>query len=112
MDGSPQVVRFDATTLWHLDAAEWAPSTASKADAASSGSHVRFTPQSGHPHVASRSPAQKVYILHKKLSLSGALCAKPLSALKRSPTPWREPDVLPGSRPLMPVFLRAFPTQR
>jgi hypothetical protein len=31
MDGSPQVVRFDATTLWHLDAAEWAPSTASNA---------------------------------------------------------------------------------
>jgi len=30
MDGSPQVVRFDATTLWHFDAAEWAPSTASK----------------------------------------------------------------------------------
>jgi len=29
MDGSPQVARFDATTLWHLDAAEWAPSTAS-----------------------------------------------------------------------------------
>src|SRR5262249_840218 len=52
--------------------------------------------QSGHAHVASRSPAQKVYILHKKLSLSGALCAKPLSALKRSPTPWREPDVLPA----------------
>jgi len=32
-----------------------------------------------------------------------------LRAVKRSPTPWREPDVLPGSRPLMPVFLRAFP---
>jgi hypothetical protein len=31
MDGSPQVVRFDVTTLWHFDAAEWAPSTASKA---------------------------------------------------------------------------------
>src|SRR5262249_23112682 len=31
MDGTPQVVRFDATTLWHLDAAEWPPSTASKA---------------------------------------------------------------------------------
>src|SRR5262245_1780724 len=30
MDGTPQVVRFDAATLWHLDAAEWAPSTASK----------------------------------------------------------------------------------
>jgi len=24
------VVRFNATTLWHFDAAEWAPSTASK----------------------------------------------------------------------------------
>src|SRR5262249_30531332 len=31
MDGTPHVVRFDATTLWHLDAAEWAPSTASNA---------------------------------------------------------------------------------
>src|SRR5258707_3108827 len=29
MDGSPQVVRFDVTTLWHSDAAESAPSTAS-----------------------------------------------------------------------------------
>jgi len=26
------VVRFDETTLWHFDAAEWAPSTASKAE--------------------------------------------------------------------------------
>jgi hypothetical protein len=25
MDGSPHVVRFDATTLWHFDAAERAP---------------------------------------------------------------------------------------
>src|SRR5262249_47242879 len=33
----------------------------------------------------------------------------PARAVKRSPTPWREPDVLPGSRPLMPVFLRASP---
>src|SRR6516165_1081521 len=40
--------------------------------------NVRFTSQSGHARVASRSPAQKVYILHKKLSLSGALCAKPV----------------------------------
>src|SRR5262245_12715969 len=32
MDGTPHAVRFDATTLWHLDAAEWAPSTASKAE--------------------------------------------------------------------------------
>jgi len=40
-----KVVRFDATTLWHLDASEWVPSTASEADAASSRSHVRFTPK-------------------------------------------------------------------
>jgi hypothetical protein len=26
------VVRFNATTLWHTNAAEWAPSTASKAE--------------------------------------------------------------------------------
>jgi hypothetical protein len=32
MDGSPHVVRFDATTLWHFHAAEWAPSTASNRD--------------------------------------------------------------------------------
>jgi hypothetical protein len=46
MDGSPQVVRFDATTLWHVDAAEWAPSTASKADMCAAKGHVRFTPNS------------------------------------------------------------------
>src|SRR5262249_47999400 len=48
MDGSPQVVRFDATTLWHFDAAEWAPSTASKADFAPSLDYVRFAPEGGH----------------------------------------------------------------
>src|SRR5262245_52090316 len=32
MDGSPQCGLLKATTLWHFDAAEWAPSTASKAD--------------------------------------------------------------------------------
>src|SRR5262249_44544749 len=32
-----------------------------------------------------------------------------MRAVKRSPTPWREPDVLPDFRPLTPVFLRAFP---
>src|SRR5262249_60209228 len=39
--------------------------------------NLRFASQSRHARVASRSPAQKLYILHKKLSLSGALCAKP-----------------------------------
>jgi hypothetical protein len=48
MDGSPQVVRFDRTTLWHFDAAEWAPSTASKADMTPSLSPRLFAPESRH----------------------------------------------------------------
>jgi hypothetical protein len=32
MDGSPQRGLLHATTLWHFDAVEWAPSTASQAD--------------------------------------------------------------------------------
>jgi hypothetical protein len=47
MDGTPHVVRFDATTLWHLDAGEWAPSTASFASFPPS-PHVRLAPKSGH----------------------------------------------------------------
>jgi len=39
------VVRFDATTLWHFDAAEWAPSTASEADLTGHLGYVRFTPE-------------------------------------------------------------------
>src|SRR5215472_3539710 len=38
---------FDATSLWHFDAAEQAPSTASKADITRRSSHVRFAPESG-----------------------------------------------------------------
>jgi len=34
------VVRFNATTLWHSDAAEWAPSTASNAGGPSIGTIV------------------------------------------------------------------------
>jgi hypothetical protein len=41
-------VRFDATTLWHFDAAEWAPSTASKADLTQLLEDVRSAPESGH----------------------------------------------------------------
>ena len=47
MDGSPQVVRFDAATLWHLDAAEWAPSTASFATIALR-TRVRLSPDFRH----------------------------------------------------------------
>jgi len=35
------------------------------------------------PKADIRSPAQKVYILHKKLSPHGALCAKPRQGVKR-----------------------------
>jgi hypothetical protein len=47
MDGTPHVVRFDATTLWHLDAGEWAPSTASFAPelAGFTPAHFRFAPK-------------------------------------------------------------------
>jgi hypothetical protein len=48
MDGTPQVVRFDATTLWHLDAAEWAPSTASKPVVLWSAQDFRFVPKTRH----------------------------------------------------------------
>src|SRR5690348_6149339 len=60
MDGSPQRGSLHATTLWHSDAAEWAPSTASKAEVKTFYFDVRFTLESGH-----------------RLSLSGCLlCAK------------------------------------
>src|SRR5262245_18486782 len=39
-----------------LDAAEWAPSTASKADICSAVGHVRFTPESGHVRCTSPCP--------------------------------------------------------
>jgi hypothetical protein len=42
------VVCSHATTLWHFDAAEWAPSTASKGDIPVPLAHFRFTPQSRH----------------------------------------------------------------
>jgi hypothetical protein len=64
MDGSPQCGLLCTTTLWHFDAAERAPSTASKADirvqkgmsvftpkttakADFRTGHVCFTPESG-----------------------------------------------------------------
>jgi hypothetical protein len=40
------VVRFNATTLWHIDAAEWAPSTASLAEVTASHDEVRFVSRS------------------------------------------------------------------
>src|SRR5262249_46759426 len=46
MDGSPQRGSLHATTLWHSDAAEWAPSTASIADIERCQVDVRSTPES------------------------------------------------------------------
>ena len=43
MHGSPQCGLLDATTLWHFDASEWAPSTASKADITFRSDKTRFT---------------------------------------------------------------------
>ena len=48
MDGSPHVVCSNATTLWHFDAAEWAPSTASIATKLGCRHDVRFSPDSDH----------------------------------------------------------------
>jgi hypothetical protein len=48
MDGSPQRGSLHATTLWHFDAAERAPSTASEADIVKCLDDIRFTPESGH----------------------------------------------------------------
>ena len=45
MDGSPQCGCSNATTLWHLDAAEWAPSTASKGNIEQRPDYVCFTPE-------------------------------------------------------------------
>jgi len=45
MDGSPQCGLLHATTLWHFDASERAPSTASKADIRAAKSHARSTPK-------------------------------------------------------------------
>jgi hypothetical protein len=41
------VVCSNATTLWHFDAAEWAPSTASKADFTALKRDFRYAPESG-----------------------------------------------------------------
>jgi hypothetical protein len=38
------MVCFNATTLWHLDAEEWAPSTASKTEVELAEADFRFTP--------------------------------------------------------------------
>jgi len=45
MDGSPQCGSLHATTLWHLDAAERPPSTASKADMCAATRDVRLAPK-------------------------------------------------------------------
>ncbi|MGB8739759.1 MAG: hypothetical protein WCD52_05775, partial [Xanthobacteraceae bacterium] len=46
----------NATTLWHIDAVEWAPSTASKAAATIIQPRVRFTPESCHDSSSSARP--------------------------------------------------------
>src|SRR5215470_18373789 len=69
MDGSPQVVCFDTTTLWHLDAAEWAPSTASKASEiiGQCGSPCPRCPESGHRRPRSRCDGHHKSGIHPKI---------------------------------------------
>jgi hypothetical protein len=43
------LVRFSATTLWHFDAAEWAPSTASFSTNRRNERHVGFARDNRHP---------------------------------------------------------------
>jgi hypothetical protein len=50
------VVCFNATTLWHIDAVEWAPSTASLAATPVTVWRVRFTLDSGHENPGLASP--------------------------------------------------------
>src|SRR5262249_51013136 len=73
MDGTTQVVRFDATTLGHLDAAEWAPSTASKADLTPSSGHVRFAPRKAD--IGRRSRHVRFV---PEIGIGGSLSAPPL----------------------------------
>jgi hypothetical protein len=53
------VVRFDATTLWHFDAAEWAPSTASFATEARSCAIQADRPKLRGPRFIGRALDQK-----------------------------------------------------
>jgi hypothetical protein len=47
---------FDATSLWHFDAAEQAPSTASLTDMADALRNARFTPRSRHHRTSAARP--------------------------------------------------------
>src|SRR6266403_3578295 len=44
----PSTVCINATTLWHFDAAEWAPSTASKPEKLDASTCFPLCPKSGH----------------------------------------------------------------
>jgi hypothetical protein len=56
MDGSLHSGSLNATTLWHIDAVEWAPSTASIASFERC-RHVGFTPDSGRMTATQRTDA-------------------------------------------------------
>jgi hypothetical protein len=49
-------LRFDATTLWHFDAAEWVPSTTSKAEELTLSICCPLYPESRHSRAISASP--------------------------------------------------------
>src|SRR5262249_883296 len=92
------VVRFDATTLWHFDAAEWAPSTASKADkrAHAAGRGCPLCPQSGQTARAPECPlCAKTGLTHRSNQSGLQVIRLPrqreraASAALRDRAPWR-----------------------
>jgi hypothetical protein len=55
-------LRFDATTLWHFDAAEWAPSTTSLAGIATGLRDAHFAPECRHPRARPEWPLSADFV--------------------------------------------------
>jgi hypothetical protein len=55
-NGTAELFKINATTLWHFDAAEWAPSTASIASFSPSADDFRSTSMNGHLQCRSTCP--------------------------------------------------------
>jgi hypothetical protein len=70
------VVRFSATTLWHFDASEWAPSTASKAGSCTAAILSLFDHQVGAAKQRKQHGKAESDARHHAPSLRNALGAK------------------------------------
>jgi hypothetical protein len=80
------VVRFDATTLWHFDAAERAPSTTSKSASRPRLRRGRNTPESGH---ADQPPGRSIDRRTAVQRRGATICYhRPMPSPRRFPPPW------------------------